>query len=186
MRANVIGKRLGILEASKTVLDDAAFAVVFLDDSGKCIYSNRAAEDVFQSNDGLCLRYGRLYSTKTSTNAALERAFREALSPVRSIGAREAVRVERRSMRRAYQVILAPLPPEFQEGSSAPKVVVMIADPEQQSGLEKTLLTQLYGLTSKEAEIANKLCQGKPIEEIAEELNIAYETARTHLRRIFS
>jgi DNA-binding CsgD family transcriptional regulator len=51
-------------------------------------------------------------------------------------------------------------------------------------GLE--LLMQIFELTRKEAEVAVKLSEGKSVEQTAQELAIAYETARTHLRRIFS
>ena len=45
---------------------------------------------------------------------------------------------------------------------------------------------QTYKLTRKEAMLAAKLSEGKSVEQAAEELAITYETARTHLRRIFS
>jgi DNA-binding CsgD family transcriptional regulator len=55
----------------------------------------------------------------------------------------------------------------------------------QVSPTDPTILTKLYGLTEREAEIAKQICQGKDIKEIAQQMDISYETARTHLRRIF-
>jgi DNA-binding CsgD family transcriptional regulator len=48
------------------------------------------------------------------------------------------------------------------------------------------LLQELYGLTPREADVANKLCEGKTVEQVADDLEMQYETARTHLRRILS
>jgi DNA-binding CsgD family transcriptional regulator len=67
----------------------------------------------------------------------------------------------------------------------APAVVALIIDPEEQRATAPGLLEVLYGLTKKEAIVAAKLAEGKPIERLAEELGMRYETARTHLRRIF-
>lgn len=185
MRANEIRKKLAILETGKTVLDNAPFAVLFLNDLGKCIYANAAAEEILQKNDGLQLRAGKLGSPLADVNAALECGVREALSPVRSIDCREAVLVDRGSMRRPYQVIIAPLSPKFSSAAETPRAIVTIADPDRPVNSER-ILEQLYGLTAKEAEVANRLCEGKAIEDIAKQMNIGYETARTHLRRIFN
>lgn len=59
-------------------------------------------------------------------------------------------------------------------------------DAERQQTASTDLLIQLYRLTPKEAALAAKLSEGKSVEQAAEELAIRYETARTHLRRIFS
>ncbi|WHO82585.1 helix-turn-helix transcriptional regulator [Rhizobium leguminosarum] len=44
---------------------------------------------------------------------------------------------------------------------------------------------QSYGLTSRQAEIALMLAQGKRLRDIAEEMAITHQTARIHLRTIF-
>jgi DNA-binding CsgD family transcriptional regulator len=70
-------------------------------------------------------------------------------------------------------------------GTAAPLAVVLITDPEQPGPAKLDLLVQLYGLTPKEAEIAVNLSQGKTVEQTAEQLGMTYQTARTHLRRLF-
>jgi DNA-binding CsgD family transcriptional regulator len=67
----------------------------------------------------------------------------------------------------------------------APSVVAIITDPEKQIRVLPELLEHLYGLTRREAAVAAKLADGKSVEDLAHELGISYETARTHLRRIF-
>jgi len=64
--------------------------------------------------------------------------------------------------------------------------VALITDPERQPLASKDVLMQAYKLTRKEALLAAKLFEGKSLDQAAQELAITYETARTHLRRIFS
>jgi DNA-binding CsgD family transcriptional regulator len=65
-------------------------------------------------------------------------------------------------------------------------VLVLITDPEGQTPVSTRMLIQLFELTRKEAAMAAKLSEGKSVEQAAVELSVTYETARTHLRRIFS
>jgi DNA-binding CsgD family transcriptional regulator len=65
-------------------------------------------------------------------------------------------------------------------------VLVLITDPERQAPANGDLLRELFQLTRKEAAITAKLSEGKSVEQAATELSVTYETARTHLRRIFS
>jgi DNA-binding CsgD family transcriptional regulator/PAS domain-containing protein len=186
MRANLIRVKLNISEMSKTVLDNAPYAVVFLDENAKCIYANNTAEKIFACNDGLGLKSGGLHATLGHSNAVLKFAIQQFLSSVCSLDTRKAVLVERVSLRRSYEIVLAPISERYSGLSGKARIIGMISDPERQTTVAKPILEQLYGLTLKEAELANKLCEGKSIEEAAKDLRISYETARTHLRRVFS
>ena len=64
--------------------------------------------------------------------------------------------------------------------------VALMTDPERQRPATVDLLIQMYQLTPREAALGGKLSEGKSVKQAAEELSISYETARTHLRRIFS
>lgn len=96
--------------------------------------------------------------------------------------------VPRPSFRRAYQVVVAPLRSRFPQfnGTPVPRAVAFISDPERSRPAPRDLLVQLFGLTPKEADMTSKLSEAKSVEQAAEEMGITYQTARTHLRRIFS
>jgi DNA-binding CsgD family transcriptional regulator len=96
--------------------------------------------------------------------------------------------VERKSLRRPYQVVVLPIRRQFPQfaGIGAPAVLVLITDPEREIPVAPHLIRKLYGLTPKEAELAEKLARGMSPEEAASELNMQYETARTHLKHIYS
>lgn len=185
-RAWLVQQRLGILAAGESVLDTLPLGVVFLVSGGTAVYCNSAAEEMFRANDGLFLRNGKLAAEDRIADAQLRRALRDALEPASAAGP-ATVPVPRTKFR-DYQVATSPLRKRFPQftGMLEPVAVALITDPERQAPSSSDLLMQSYKLTSKEAMLAVKLFEGKSLKQAAEELSITYETARTHLRRIFS
>ncbi len=186
-RAWTIQERLHLLSAGESVLDTLPVGVVFLAAGGSAVYWNRAAEDMFRANDGLSLRKGVLFSADRGANTQLRKAIDHALSPGRTPGP-AAVSVPRASLRREYQILAAPLRTRLQQfaGMPIPVAVALMTDPERQRPAGVDHLIQMYKLTPREAALGAKLSEGKSVKRAAEELSISYETARTHLRRIFS
>jgi DNA-binding CsgD family transcriptional regulator len=187
MRAWTVFQRLELLTAGESVLDTLPVGVLFIESSGNAIYWNRAADEIFRSNDGLTIRKGSLSVIDRKAGGQLRKAIDDALSPSRPPEPK-AVLIPRPSALRKYRVVSAPL---FSRGRlllgmPVPHAVVLIHDPEREQPDNAALLIELYRLTRKEAALAMKLSNGKSLNEAAEELRITYETARTHLRRIFS
>src|SRR6185312_7130393 len=145
----------------------------------------RAAETV---GDGLSLKAGVLASSDAMASAAMQQAIRNAARMELSSLGTEMLLVERRSCLRSYQIIVLPMRRQFRQvaGMGAPAVLVIIADPELQNAPSADIVRKLYGLTAKEAELAGKLASGLSPAEAAAEMNMQYETARTHLKRVFS
>jgi DNA-binding CsgD family transcriptional regulator len=186
-RAWTIAERLELLAAGQSVLDTLPLGAVFLGSGGAAIYCNRVAEEIFGSNDGLSLRNGLLTAHDKAAEAQLRKSIDSALAPCRRPSP-AAVSIPRPSLRRDYQVVTAPLLGAFRQfvGLPRPMVLVLITDPERQAPASTQVLIQLFKLTRREAAVAAKLSEGKSVEQAAEELSVTYETARTHLRRIFS
>ena len=63
---------------------------------------------------------------------------------------------------------------------------VFIIDPEEGATLDTPTLHQLFGLTPAEARLCIALVKGKSVEEYAREAGISSNTARTHVKRIYS
>jgi DNA-binding CsgD family transcriptional regulator len=72
------------------------------------------------------------------------------------------------------------------EGWKQPLVAVFICDPQQNGVTTDETLHRLYGLTRAEAHLALLLAQGTRLVEASKILGITPETARTHVKRIFS
>jgi len=64
--------------------------------------------------------------------------------------------------------------------------LVLISDPDHGIALNRERLQRIYGLTPAEARLAALLVEGKRLRTAAADLEISFETARTHLKRIFS
>lgn len=186
-RAWIIAERLDQLAAGEAVLDTLPLGAVFLGEGGSLVYANQAAGEILRAGDGLSLRNGVLTAQDGRAETQLREAINSALSLCHPPGP-AAVMAPRRSLGRSYQVVAAPLLgrlPQFNR-MAKPMALVLITDPERQTPASTDLLRELYKLTPREAAFAAKLSQGKSVEQTAEEMCITYETARTHLRRIFS
>jgi len=187
-RAWHIHQRLHLLAAGESVLDTLPLGVVFLAAGGRAVYSNRAAEEMLRANDGLILREGSLCAVDTRANAQLRKAIDAALSPGPDKSVPAAVSVPRSAACREYLVVAAPLRSRFHQfaGTPLPVAVALITDPDRKRPTCSELLIRVYDLTPKEALLGTKLSEGKSVKQAAAELSVSYETARTHLRRIFS
>ncbi len=51
---------------------------------------------------------------------------------------------------------------------------------------KKALLFQKYGISKREKEIVNKICEGKTNQQIADELFISLQTVKDHTHRIYT
>ena len=187
-RAFTLQQKLWIFQAGEIVVDSIALGVVLFTANERAVYANRTAESIFRENDGIDMKAGALTAVDAATNASIQAAVRSAARMDLTQFGTGALLVERKSMRRPYQVIVLPVRRKFPQfaGMGAPSVLVLITDPERQMPAAADLMRKLYGLTVKEAELAEKLSFGMSPEEAANELNIQYETARTHLKHIYS
>ena len=64
--------------------------------------------------------------------------------------------------------------------------MVFLRDPEHKSQASPDVIQSLFELTPAEASLALLLADGMTLEEAADDLNIRKNTARAHLRSIFS
>ena len=64
---------------------------------------------------------------------------------------------------------------------------MLLSDPDRTTRLAPAaVLAQAFGLTPAEARLAKLIGQGTPVDEAANSLNIAYETARNQLKAILA
>jgi DNA-binding CsgD family transcriptional regulator len=148
---------------------------------------NSAAERIFRSEDGLCMRSGRIAATSTQAEQELHCAIHNALagerSSVRSGGSLTCVRP---SGKRPYVVhVLPSYRRDADEPVRQPMAVVMVIDPEDERVPAVALLRRLYRLTEAEAEIALHVMRGADLKQVSEELSVSLTTVRTHLQHVF-
>lgn len=75
---------------------------------------------------------------------------------------------------------------DWVEGKGQPAVVLYVRDAVGKSQVNNTVAKQLFNFTPAETALALELANGLSLEEAAENLNIMRNTARAHLRAIFS
>jgi FixJ family two-component response regulator len=158
------------------ILDRLHLAVMLLDAGGRLFHANAAARSLLDERDGLMLGHGgRLYAGRSEETVLLRRLLE------RREGARGGVSsLPRPSGRAALSIAMVPV-------SAEPVTAALfVSDPERRACAGDELLCRQYGLTPAEARVACLLMQGQSVSEIASELEISLNTARTHLKRVYS
>jgi DNA-binding CsgD family transcriptional regulator len=169
-------------------IDRIPAGVIILDGKGRPITLNRAARRILRSADGI-----RLERTGLEIgDGEQSKRFRHAVSAAvrtaagEGTGAGGMFSVKRPSNRRPYSVLVSPLPrSEYLSNREHPAAIVFICDPESKSESPQTILSRLFGLTRAETRLACLLMSGESLNQAADRLCIARETARNQLKNIF-
>lgn len=170
-------------------VDRMLVGMVILDETGAIMKTSALASEILKENDGISLVRGVLKANYQQEDRKLQRLMREALASATKWkpAIAEAVAVTRPSGRPKLGIIVRTIPLNaWSEGKHRPTVAVMIRDPERKSEASQEIMRNLFDLTPAEASLALLLANGLTLEEASEELNIRKNTARAHLRSIFS
>lgn len=160
---------------------------LLLDRHGAVRWASPAAEPLL-AGDGLRLAGGELRAARAIDQQALTAAIRSAATAMTEGGHGGTVSITRPSGRRPLIARVAPLPrPPSLFSAFAPSVLVRLVDPDQAAPDDAPAIwAKLFGLTPAEARLASALMASHDgLKDAAEELGIAYATARVHLARIF-
>ena len=163
--------------------------VVVLDQNGQVIESNPAATAILELKDGLRVVGKQLEASYANDNRKLLGLVRDALTHPHAakLTLTEAMSVSRPSGRLSWGLIVQSISSDqWTEGKQRPSVAVFVRDTEGRVDPPVRLAQQLFHLTPAETALAIQLANGLSLEEAAEVLNIKRNTARAHLRSIFS
>ena len=161
---------------------------IVLDEHAKVIECNPMAASIVKMADGLRIVGDEIEATYRTDNTRLQRLIRDAMvSAPGKASLVEAMSVTRPSGKVAWGVVVQPISPDaWTEGKHRPSVAVFLRDSEGKAEPPARLAQQLFQLTPAETALAIQLANGLSLEEAAEALNIRRNTARAHLRSIFS
>lgn len=163
--------------------------VVVLDQKGEVLECNPAATAILQSEDGLRVLGKQLEATYANDNRKLQKLVRHALLHPQAarMELTEAISVARPSGQLSWGVVVQSISSDqWTEGKQRPSVAVFVRDTAAKSQPPTRLAQQLFQLTPAETALAIQLANGLSLDEAAEALNIRRNTARAHLRSIFS
>ncbi|MCP9757851.1 helix-turn-helix transcriptional regulator [Aquitalea sp. S1-19] len=169
-------------------------ATIILDEKGQVLQSNQIASELLAEGDGLKVYQGKLVASYSTESRELQNMITQNLArqqkPIAAAGTPamvEAMSLSRPSGRVNLGVVVKAVPSnEWIGGKQRPAVMVYVRDAEKKSEVPLKVTQQLFGLTPAESTLAVHLANGLSLEEAAEELGIRHNTARAHLRSIFS
>jgi DNA-binding CsgD family transcriptional regulator len=154
--------------------------VVIVDDKGSVRLMNKEAERIIAEDDGLSTPQGVLKGSVPKQNSKLHEAIQKAFEE-ESLD--EIVSFPRQSGGRPYLVLIPGQ--RFSADERPEAVVLLVIDTEQRTKISGDTLVRLYNLTPSETRVALMLIEGKRLDQIAEELEVAQTTVVFHLKNLF-
>ena len=170
-------------------LEHLPFGVVGLDGEGKVRYASSRAGEILNQNDGLVLRGQSLRAAFGADGTRLDDLVASVLTGRGSSPEipRGILAISRPSGARPYVLNVFGHAMDLSVGD-APRAaaVIFIHDPETSGIMDGEMLRTVYELTPAEAKLAGLLSLGRSVSSAARELGITINTARTHLKRLYS
>lgn len=150
--------------------------IVVTADELTVLETNRAAEGLFRQDGGMRLKHGRL---EISAPGGAERVRAHLAEPGEDIA--PCALQERET---GQWLIL-----DFKRlsgGAPSPLILITVHRSESGPGHRWADLGSIFGLTPAEVRVATTLTGPETVDETARKFGITVETARTHIRRIYS
>lgn len=192
-RAICIHARLNKIASERALfagaVEQLSVGCIILDENGRILNCNAMAQTLLEQKDGLVQLADNLQLSKREQTAELQQLIADVLEDQRrgEPALARAMTVVRPSGRPDLGLVIRPVPTsQWSEGQSVPTVVIFLSDPEQASEAPVKVITRLFGFTPTEASLAMLLANGLSLDETAEQLKVSRNTARTHLRSVFS
>ncbi len=170
-------------------IDRLMVGTVILDENGRTLRCNSAAQRLFASGDGLVCKQEKLCAFVNHENRALQQSIQTVLRHrQRGLDELEVLTLSRPSGEMPLNLLLRPIPLNYQarKGARRPAVALFIRDPADSPQASRHLLRSLFQLTPTETEVAMLVMDGQTLDETAEALNVSRNTVRAHLRGVFA
>jgi DNA-binding CsgD family transcriptional regulator/PAS domain-containing protein len=163
---------------------------IVLDEQGRVLECNPMARAIVEMGDGLAIQGGKLEAAYAAENRRLQRLVRGALDGTGKpsvLRPAEAISISRPSGKVSWGIVVQAITADhWTEGKHRPCVALFLRDSDSKSEPPVRLAQELFRLTGAETMLAIQLANGLSLEEAATALNIKRNTARAHLRSIFS
>lgn len=168
-------------ELYEDALSRLHIGAIVLDEDKHLLRCNQVAQTMLNEEDGLKLVAGGLEAHYKTERSLLHDLIASAGT------AAQVMSITRPSGKRKFGLVARSIPLRAEsEGKCRPAWVVFICDPDAQTTAPREILRQVFDFTPSEATLTMELAKGLALDEAAELLGIRLNTARTHLRSIFS
>lgn len=178
----------------EAAMDRFSTGIVIVDDQGRLLYANQAADEICRQDDGITFRRGQLRVGNRTANSQLAQSVALAgrvgryASLTAHTQAASMVRVERPSGLKPYAVMVAPMPGAAKGLPLAWRSAVMlfINDPELRLSPAPEMLRSLYGLTPAESRLVIALLEDLTLDQISAQFGISTHTIKVQIRQVFA
>ena len=177
-------------QAFEAVLDGLSTPVLLVTTESTVLFMNAAAERIVRSSDGLVVQHGSLGAWLPGDTQSLRTlvtgAAQTSANQGRSSGG--TVRISRPYGRDPLEVLISPLPSRRDDWllKQRPVAAIFVTDRSRVAIAEHPMRIRLHGLTPTEAKVAMAICRGLTGKETCRELQISYNTLKTHLKHIYA
>lgn len=170
---------LGVdLASLSEALDHLATGVILVNEHLKVFYNNQSADKFFRTEPLLKLSDGCLYMTTPELTAQLHQLV------LKDSG--DTLTVNREEGKTPLHIFVSPLHSRASNyGQDLPIAVLFLFETVSDVERISDVIRTLYSLSPAEAKLAALLVFNPHLEEVATSLGITYNTARTHLKRIY-
>ncbi len=168
-------------------LDHLPTGVMLVDDALHIIYMNSRARVICQLSTQVSIQNNRLVMRHPGDSTTLQERI-SGLAPISHLDT-ESVSTLRLSgtENESLELLISPVVAERDnKQTNHPSALLFLFDRQQYHSILSDLLTGLYDLTCAEARLVARLARNQTLEDAAEALDITINTARTHLKRIFT
>lgn len=161
---------------SRAVVELVATPILLLDTNGCILEANSAARAFLKSCDGLRIRSGKIYASRSQDMARFSKALAD-LGPA-APGHTRAISIERENGSPYLMAITK------RSVAGEDVLIGLIADPDARINAAMPVLRELFGLGVAEAEIACAVARGLDPDAIARLRSTSLATVRTQLKSI--
>jgi DNA-binding CsgD family transcriptional regulator len=174
-------------EAAAQALDCMHRGFIVADHSCEVLFSNRTAQKILQTGDGLQLSADGLRAVRPRDSADLRGLIRHAASPEAPAGLVSVLSLWRPSLKRMLLLRITPIqiPSSPLLAQFLAHAAVFLHDPAAAASVDEAALSRVYGLTGAECRLVTFLLNGSTLQLAAMALGVSLNTARTHLKHVF-
>ena len=168
------------------LLENGQLGLIQLDRRGRIMEANDRARDVLLKRDGLRDGGGALTCGHAGENEELQRLLARALPRYGVQGAGGSMKITRRKTRTPLVLEIHPV-----RGMGVDRrarhvgALVLVVDPARRPRIEPDLTVKFLGLTPAESRVAVAVATGETVAGIADALDCAESTVKTHVKRVY-
>jgi DNA-binding CsgD family transcriptional regulator/PAS domain-containing protein len=175
-----------------SAIERMQIGMALIDNAGMVIKTNPAADLLLGQRDGISIEGGMLQFAYVNEmhrfNALLERMRLPPPADGPKLATVDTMSITRPSCKEKFGLLMYRIPASewTDDNTWRPACVAFIRDPESTPETSRDMMRGLFDLTPAETSLALLLVKGATLEQAAGELMITRNTARAHLRAIFS